>query len=95
MVGVNKYVSQEKEPMHILKIDDRVEKEQKERLREIKSRRDDRIADNHLRAVAKAARDGENLMPYIIEAVKAYATVGEISDVFREVYGIYRDPGIF
>lgn len=95
MVGVNKYVSQEKEPMHILKIDDRVEKEQKERLREIKSRRDDRIADNHLKAVAKAARDGENLMPYIIEAVKAYATVGEISDVFREVYGIYRDPGIF
>jgi methylmalonyl-CoA mutase N-terminal domain/subunit len=95
IVGVNKYVSGEKEPMSILKIDDRVEGEQKERLGRIKSKRDDSAVRNHLKTIAEAARDGENLMPHIIEAVKVYATVGEISDVFREVYGVYRDPGYF
>jgi methylmalonyl-CoA mutase N-terminal domain/subunit len=42
-----------------------------------------------------AAKGKENLMPFVLEAIKAYATVGEICDVFREVYGIYHDPGFF
>jgi len=81
--------------MQTLKIDEEVDNNQRERLREIKRKRDNEAVKKHLRAIAEAAREGKNLMPFIINAVREYATVGEISDVFREVYGIYRDPGYF
>ncbi len=95
IVGVNKYLNDNEKPMQILKIDEEVDNNQRERLREIKRKRDDEAVKKHLRAIAEAAREGRNLMPFIINAVREYATVGEISDVFREVYGIYRDPGYF
>lgn len=95
IVGVNKYLNDNEKHMQTLKIDEEVDNNQRERLREIKRKRDNEAVKKHLRAIAEAAREGKNLMPFIINAVREYATVGEISDVFREVYGIYRDPGYF
>lgn len=95
IVGVNKYTYKEERPLSLLRIDDVVDGSQKERLIKIKSKRDNESVKKHLRTVADAAREGKNLMPFIIDAVREYATLGEISDVFREVYGVYRDPGYF
>lgn len=95
VVGVNKYVSDKEIPIPTLKIDDSVCDRQKERLKEVRRMRNSSAVRRCLQAIATAARNGENLMPYIIEAVREYATLGEISDVFREVYGVYRDPGYF
>ncbi|MGH7791123.1 MAG: acyl-CoA mutase large subunit family protein, partial [Thermodesulfobacteriota bacterium] len=95
IVGVNKYVVPEERKIPILKIDEEVESNQRERLGEIMSRRNNKAVKSGLENIARAARDGKNLMPHIINAVREYATVGEISDVFREVYGVYRDPGYF
>jgi methylmalonyl-CoA mutase N-terminal domain/subunit len=96
IVGVNKYIAEEEKALiPILRVDETVDINQREKLREIKRGRDDEGVKRHLRAIVRAARDGKNLMPFIIDAVREYATIGEISDVFREVYGIYRDPGYF
>jgi methylmalonyl-CoA mutase N-terminal domain/subunit len=78
-----------------LNIDDEVEDEQRKRLTAIKGNRNNRAVRKHLQAITGAAKKGENLMPFIVEAVREYATVGEISDVFRDVFGVYRDPGYF
>jgi methylmalonyl-CoA mutase, N-terminal domain len=95
IVGVNKYVAEEERTLPTLRINEEVNRSQIERLREIKRKRNNETVRNHLGAIFRAARDRTNLMPFIIDAVREYATVGEISDVFREVYGIYRDPGYF
>jgi methylmalonyl-CoA mutase N-terminal domain/subunit len=87
IVGVNKYITEEEMTIPTLRIN--------EELREIKRRRNNEAVRNRLGAIVRAAQDGKNLMPFIIDAVREYATVGEISDVFREVYGIYRDPAYF
>lgn len=92
IVGVNKYVMPEERPMEILKINQEVEQGQVERVRRIKRERDQAEAREQLGRVHAAARNGENLMPHLIEAAKAYCTLGEISDVYREVFGVYRDP---
>jgi methylmalonyl-CoA mutase, N-terminal domain len=96
MIGVNKYVEEdEKIDIPLLAIDDSVEKEQLKRLASVKRRRDSRKVSQCLKDLASACKKGDNVMPYCIEAVKNYATVQEICDVYREVYGEYRDPGIF
>jgi methylmalonyl-CoA mutase N-terminal domain/subunit len=96
IVGVNKYCSDDEEvTIPMLKIDDSVEKGQSEKLRRLKNERDNKAVKNRLRDIVVAAREGDNLMPAILEAVRQYATLGEISDVFREVYGVYSDPGYF
>ena len=95
MVGVNKYVSAEKEVIPVLKIDDQLEEEQIKRLREVKRTRDNREVKRCLDELRECCRRGDNVMPYVIDAVKAYASVQEICDVYREVYGEYRDPGIY
>lgn len=92
IVGVNKYVVPEERPMEILKIDHEVERRQIERVRKIKRERDATVAKEHLGRVHAVCRNGQNLMPVLIEAVKAPCTLGEISDVYREVFGVYRDP---
>lgn len=92
IVGVNKYVVPEERPMEILKIEPEVERRQIERVRKVKRERDQAAAREHLGRVHAAARNGDNLMPHLIEAVKAYCTLGEISDIYREVFGVYRDP---
>lgn len=92
IVGVNKYAVPEERPLDILKIDHQVEQGQIERVRKIKRERDAAAVREHLGRVHAACRNGQNLMPVLIDAVQAYCTLGEISDIYREVFGVYRDP---
>jgi methylmalonyl-CoA mutase N-terminal domain/subunit len=95
VVGVNAFRADEAEPIPILRIDESVARAQNERLRAVKAERDADRVKATLGAVERAAREGTNLMPPIIDAVKAYATLGEVSDVFRKVFGAYREDGRF
>jgi methylmalonyl-CoA mutase, N-terminal domain len=95
IVGVNAFRSDEEEPISILKIDESVARAQVERLRAVKASRDAGRVAGTLAAVERGARDGSNVVPPVIEAVKAYATLGEICDVFRKVWGQYREDGVF
>ena len=95
MTGVNKYVGGEDAPVELLKIDEKVEAEQVKRLREVKRTRDNRKVAQKLDDLRSACRSDRNVMPYVIEAVREYATKQEICDVYREVFGEYRDPGFF
>ena len=89
IVGVNEYEVDEEPEMDLEEVDPEREAEQRERLRGVKADRDDEAVDAALAAVREAARGGENVMPHIVDAVKAYATVQEISDVFRDEFGEY------
>jgi methylmalonyl-CoA mutase N-terminal domain/subunit len=91
VVGVNEFQSKESVKVPILKIDKEVEKRQVERLKEVKKNRDNAKVEKTLKNLEQAARSDENLMEYILEAVKEYATIGEICGVLREVFGEYRD----
>src|SRR5919206_554380 len=93
IVGVNKY-SMEGEPAEvpILVINEAVRERQLQRLEETQTRRDAGAVANSLERLRRAARDGENTMPATIEAVRAYATLGEICDALRDVYGLYEEP---
>jgi len=95
MIGINKYNTEEDVEIPFVEIDDTVEKEQIERLQAVKRKRDGRKVAECLKDIAAACKKGENVMPYCIEAVKNYASVQEICDVYREVYGEYRDPGMY
>jgi methylmalonyl-CoA mutase, N-terminal domain len=95
VVGVNALRSEDADPIPILKIDETVARAQVERLREVRAERDAARVKEGLAAVERACRDGANVMPPIIDAVKAYASLGEICDVFRRVFGAYREDGRF
>jgi methylmalonyl-CoA mutase, N-terminal domain len=95
VVGVNAFRAGEEEPIKLLKIDETVAREQIERLRATRARRSAARVTETLAGVERAAKDGSNVVPPVIEAVKAYATLGEISDVFRKVHGVYREDGRF
>jgi methylmalonyl-CoA mutase, N-terminal domain len=93
VVGVNDYVAAEK-PLDVLHIDETVAHRQAERLHKLRAERSNAEVERRLSALRKAAAGTENLMPFIFEAVKAYATVGEICDTMREVFGIYEEVAI-
>ena len=97
IVGVNAFKSDfDDSNIELLKIDEKVAHEQMERLAEVKASRDQAAVSAALAKVEAACRDEKlNLMPPVLEAVKAYATLGEVSDVFRKVWGQYREGGIF
>ncbi|MDP2917862.1 MAG: methylmalonyl-CoA mutase family protein [Dehalococcoidia bacterium] len=95
VVGVNKYIDKDELPITILKVDPVLERKQKERLKRLKGRRNNLQVKETLKRVRQAAESGENLVPPAIEAIKAYATVGEICDALREVYGEYSAPSFF
>lgn len=95
IVGVNRYVTDEELPVEILRIDDALERAQVRRLQDVKRSRDNALVRERLAALRRASEDGDNLMPFILDAVKAYASLQEICDVWREVFGEYRDPGDF
>jgi methylmalonyl-CoA mutase N-terminal domain/subunit len=95
VVGVNAFRTDEEEPIPILKIDETVARAQVERLRAVKARRSAPRVAEALAAVERGAREGANMVPPVIDAVKAYATLGEISDVLRKVHGVYREDGRF
>jgi methylmalonyl-CoA mutase N-terminal domain/subunit len=91
VVGVNRYQSERAAPLATLRIDPELERAQVERVRNLRARRDAARANAALRHVEETARSEQNLMPAILEAVKAYATVGEISDAMRRVFGEYQE----
>jgi methylmalonyl-CoA mutase N-terminal domain/subunit len=91
VVGVNDFVTEEIQAVPIQRIDEAQERRQVERLKELRGRRDVGVHATALRNIEDAARSGENLMPRIMAAVEAYATVGEIADVLRGVFGEYRE----
>jgi methylmalonyl-CoA mutase N-terminal domain/subunit len=95
MVGVNKYVTDEHIPVEILEIDEELERLQIEKTNRIKDERDGTVVRERLERVGEACTNNENVMEPLIDAVKAYATLQEVCDVFREVFGEYRDPGIY
>ena len=91
VVGVNEFVSEEEAGVPIQRIDRELEKRQVERVRALRVRRDAGVHAAALRGVEDAAQSGVNLMPWILSAVENYATVGEIADVLRRVFGEYRE----
>ncbi len=90
VVGVNKFFTTEKPRWEILKVDPKVETKQKERLNQLKRERDNDRVLQIIVNVKEAAQTNINLMPVVLEAVKAYATLGEICDALREVWGEYK-----
>jgi methylmalonyl-CoA mutase N-terminal domain/subunit len=92
VVGVNDYkIEKEEIPIELLRVDSRVEKEQVAHLRKLKQDRNKKKVQETLDKLSHAARKDENLMPSIIDAVKAYATLGEICETLRQVYGVYKE----
>jgi methylmalonyl-CoA mutase, N-terminal domain len=91
VVGVNEFASEQEVTVPIQRIDEALEGRQVERVRALRARRDAGVHAAALRRVEDAARDGKNLMPQILHAVESYATVGEIADVMRRVFGEYRE----
>jgi methylmalonyl-CoA mutase N-terminal domain/subunit len=95
IVGVNAFKTDRDEPIPTLKVDDSVAHGQIERLNAVKRSRSSRDVQDKLRAVENACRGTDNLMPPVLDAVRAYATLGEVCDVFRKVWGAYREKGTF
>ena len=93
MVGVNDFVSEEK-PLEILQIDETVAHRQAERLKKLRAERSQDEVTRRLNALRGASKTNENLMPHILHAVKAYATLGEICDAMRDVFGAYEEVAI-
>jgi methylmalonyl-CoA mutase, N-terminal domain len=93
VVGVNKYSIPEEIPIEVLKIDPLMEERQVQRVRKMKRERNSTALKEALKRVAEACRSGENLMEPICDAVRQDATVGEISDIYRAEFGVYKDPG--
>ncbi|HUR36408.1 MAG TPA: methylmalonyl-CoA mutase family protein [Terriglobales bacterium] len=91
VVGVNEFKMDEEKVTPVQRIDEALERNQIERLRGMRARRHAKVCQNSLQSVEEAARDGANLMPRIIHAVESYATVGEIADVLRRVFGEYKE----
>jgi len=95
IVGVNKYIMEEKLSYEILKVDPEVERRQIEHIRKLRATRDNSRVEEILRKMKEVAESGENILPITIEAVKSYATIGEICNILRDVFGEYKAPMIF
>ncbi|MBW1975328.1 MAG: methylmalonyl-CoA mutase family protein [Deltaproteobacteria bacterium] len=89
-VGVNKYVMDEPPPTNLLKVDMEVGRREAEKVRRLRAERDQKRVDEALARLREVSQSDENVMPAVIEAVKAKATIGEICDVWREVFGEYK-----
>ncbi|HET9462214.1 MAG TPA: methylmalonyl-CoA mutase family protein [Gaiellaceae bacterium] len=96
VVGVNRYLLDDEQPIPILKIDPALEQKQIERLAAVRGRRDSAVVEARLAAIKDAAAtDGVNLMPPIIDAARDYVTLGEMCDALREVWGVWRETPVF
>lgn len=91
IVGVNKFKIDEPEPTDLLKIDEKVQKDQIEFLNKIRFQRNNDEVKNKLAELKSAAQSDNNLMPFILEAVKVYASIGEICNTLRDVFGEYKE----
>ena len=90
VVGVNAFEKDEKVPVEVFSVDAAIEKDQVERLKAVRARRDQEQATKALDEVERAAKQDVNLMPPILTAVEVYATLGEIADRLRNVFGEHR-----
>jgi methylmalonyl-CoA mutase, N-terminal domain len=96
VVGVNRYALEDERPIPILKIDPALERKQIERVQALRARRDSAAVEAALAALSEAAaRDDVNLMPLIVDASRAYVTMGEMCDAFRAVWGVWRETPVF
>jgi methylmalonyl-CoA mutase N-terminal domain/subunit len=95
MVGVNKYVTEDDVPVDIYHVDEALEEHQIARTQEVKNSRDEKRVGKALERLGEACTNNKNVMPYLIDAASSYATLQEMCDVFRDVFGAYRDPGTF
>jgi methylmalonyl-CoA mutase N-terminal domain/subunit len=95
VVGVNRYELEDEPAVEILRIDPALEDKQIERVRELRGRRDSAAVESALSRLKRAAGAGENLMPPLIEASKAYATLGEMCDALRDVWGTWTETPVF
>ena len=96
IVGVNDFASNEKVPMKLLQIDPAIEKKLVEQLKKIKRERNkDKVNETLTRLRGAAEKENVNLVPFILEAVKEYATLGEVCRTLREIFGEYKPPSIF
>ncbi|RME19021.1 MAG: methylmalonyl-CoA mutase, partial [Candidatus Zixiibacteriota bacterium] len=91
VVGVNKFAEEDADVPEILKLDPALESKQIDALNRLRKERNQAAVDEALRRLRSAAEAGENIVPEVLNAVEAYATVGEISDAFREIWGEYRE----
>jgi methylmalonyl-CoA mutase, N-terminal domain len=96
VVGVNRYTHSDEQPLEILRIDPALEEKQIGRVQALRARRDSSAVEAALaRLKTDAAADGRNLMPLIVDASKAYVTMGEMCDALREVWGVWRETPVF
>jgi methylmalonyl-CoA mutase, N-terminal domain len=96
VVGVNQYELEEEHPLEILRIDPALERKQVERVQGLRARRDSRPVEDALAALKEAStREDANLMPLIVDAAKAYVTMGEMCDALRETWGVWRETPVF
>ncbi len=96
VVGVNRYELDDERPLEILRIDPALEDEQIERVRALRGRRDSAVVEAALaRLKEDAAHEDRNLMPQIVEASRAYVTMGEMCDALRDVWGVWRETPVF
>ena len=95
IVGVNRYVTEDKDTRDILRIDQEAAERQLARLNQVRSQRDPAAAEAALQKVRAMARGSDNAMPVLVEAVENYVTLGEICDALREEWGVYREAIVF
>src|SRR5207237_6505586 len=93
-VGVNEYVIDEPIEVPILEMDPQGEVRQIAKLNKLRRERDGHEANSCLKHLESACRNGENVMPYLLDAVNAYCTLGEMCDVMRDVFGVYREDSL-
>jgi len=91
IVGLNKFTMKEDPPKNLLKVDRRIQHEQVDRINDLKSRRDNNAVHKALSELKRACDSKENLLPFIVSAVRVYATLGEICNVMRDVFGEYKE----
>jgi methylmalonyl-CoA mutase, N-terminal domain len=94
-VGVNKYTEGSNMEVELHQYDESWGKRQIEKLKELKRTRDGHAVTSTLTALSDAAKSGKNVMPYLVACCKAYATVGEMANVFRDAFGEFNEPSLF
>jgi methylmalonyl-CoA mutase N-terminal domain/subunit len=95
IVGINRFETEEEVTIPVLKIDPEIERRQIERVRAVREKRAPAKYAQAVGALRDACLSDRNLVPYVLDAVRAQATLGEIADIFREAYGVYREPAVF
>jgi len=95
IVGVNKYKTDEEITVPLLKMDEKGEHRQINRLKKLRKNRNQNKFESNLKKLKKAAEGEDNLMPYILDCVHSYATLGETCEILREVFGEYEEPAIY